>query len=123
MPADHLEILVEEPSAEAFLAAILPRLLQDTATFTIHAYQGKHDLMGKLEGRLRGYAKWLPDNCRIIVLIDRDSSDCQALKARMEYAAAASGLVTRTTCGGQPWRVVNRIAIEELARISHPADA
>jgi hypothetical protein len=114
MAADHFEILVEEPSAEAFLAASLPRLLEDVATFTIHAHQGKSDLLGKLESRLRGYAKWLPDNARIVVLVDRDDTDCKTLKAAMEQVATAAGLPTRATSGVQPWRVVNRIAVEEL---------
>jgi hypothetical protein len=41
MRAEHLEILAEEPSMEAFLHALLPRLLGDAASFAIHPYQGK----------------------------------------------------------------------------------
>jgi hypothetical protein len=50
---------------------------------------------------------------RIIVLVDRDDDDCIALKKQMEQAAKAAGLLTRATCRAQ-WRVVNRLAIEEL---------
>ena len=49
MTATHLELLVEEPSMEAFLRAFLPRLLPQDRTFEVHAFQGKNDLMGKLE--------------------------------------------------------------------------
>lgn len=110
----HMEILVEEPSAEAFLSAWLPGLLGDSATFNIHVFQGKSDLLANLEKRLKGYSHWLPDYARILVLIDRDRADCAALKAKLEQAAAAAGLPTRTVVGGPAWKVANRIVIEEL---------
>lgn len=99
---------------EAFLAQILPGLLDGRSSFTIHAHQGKPDLLAKLRGRLRGYAKWLPADARIIVLVDRDDDDCAALKRRLEADAEAAGLATRSTAGREVWRIVNRIAIEEL---------
>lgn len=114
MTAEHLEILVEEPSMEAFLAEVLPRLLAERATFAIHAHQGKSDLLAKLSGRLRGYAKWLPATVCILVIVDRDDDNCGVLKQRMDQDAKAAGLLTRTESGGAPWRVVTRIAIEEL---------
>jgi len=114
MKADHLEILVEEPSAEAFLNCILPRILNDGDTFQIHVHQGKADLLRKLESRIKAYSKWLPDNARIVVLVDRDTGDCKALKRKMEAAAAAAGMTTRSATSDGLWRVVNRIAIEEL---------
>ncbi len=114
MKADHLEILVEEQSSEAFLNCVLPRILTGEQTFQIHVYQGKNDLLRKLEGRLRGYSKWLPDNARIVVLLDRDASDCKILKQKMETAATASGMATKTTSADGLWRIANRIAIEEL---------
>ena len=114
MKAEHLEVLVEEPSMEAFLINVLPRLLAGRATFAIHVYQGKRDLMAKLAPRLRGYAKWLPDSMRIIVLVDRDSDSCAALKEKIEQDAKAAGLITRTAAKGNRWQVVNRLAIEEL---------
>ncbi len=62
MTASHLELLVEDPSMEAFLRALLPRLLPEGRTFEVHAFRGKADLLGKLEQRLRAYARWLPDD-------------------------------------------------------------
>jgi len=50
MTANHLEILVEEPSMEAFLAQLLPRLLGERATFTLHVHQGKRDLFTNFVG-------------------------------------------------------------------------
>lgn len=113
MKAEHLEFLVEEPSMETFLLKFMPRLVEDRATFTVHVYRGKADLMAKIGNRLRGYAKWLPKEARIVVLIDRDD-DCHELKRRLEQEAAAAGLLTRSTAKGGSWRVVNRVVIEEL---------
>ncbi len=113
MKANHLEFLVEEPSMEAFLCEILPKMLNGLATFSIHAHQGKPDILKNLPGRLRGYSKWLPADARIVVLVDRDDENCEALKQRLETAAAAARLATRSG-GGPNWRVVNRLAVEEL---------
>jgi hypothetical protein len=113
MTANHLEILVEEPSMEAFLAQLLPRLLGERATFTLHVHQGKRDLLHKLRGRLCGYAKWLPETTRIVVLVDRDDDDCVALKQQIEKYIVAAGLSSRTA-SGNPWQVASRLAIEEL---------
>ena len=99
---------------EAFLRALLPRLLPRDRTFEVHPFQGKSDLLGKLEARLRGYAAWLPDDWRIAIVVDRDDDDCRELKQRLEDMAARAGLRTRTRAGAARWQLVNRIAIEEL---------
>jgi hypothetical protein len=114
MTATHLEVLVEEPSMEAFLRALLPRLLPHDRSFQVHPFQGKTDLLDKLQARLRGYAQWLPEDWRIVVVVDRDDDDCESLKERLEVMAANAGLVTRSRAGSRRWQLVNRIAIEEL---------
>jgi hypothetical protein len=114
MRAEHFELLVEEPSMETFLSAVLPRIVADRATFKIHAYQGKPDLRRKLSARLRGYASWLPETWRILVLLDRDDDDCLELKRSLEDVASAAGLRTRSRSRGEPWQIVNRVAVEEL---------
>jgi hypothetical protein len=114
MTATHLELLVEEPSMEAFLRTLLPRLLPLDRTFEVHPFQGKADLLQKLHARLRGYAQWLPDDWRIVVVVDRDNDDCESLKKRLDDMAVTAGLVIRSRDGGRRWQLVNRIAIEEL---------
>ncbi|MEI6457241.1 MAG: hypothetical protein WCO93_13200, partial [bacterium] len=108
--------LVEELSAEAALLNIVPKILGASASFEIHPYQCKDDLLSKLPRVMRGYAKWLPDDWRIMVLVDEDRSDCDALKERMELAADAARLVTRTMAGSSnrhaKFQVLNRISIE-----------
>lgn len=99
---------------EAFLRALLPRLLPADRAFEVHAFQGKTDLLGKLEARLRGYAAWLPADWRVVVVVDRDDDDCRELKQRLEKLAHRAGLRSRSRAGAKPWQLVNRIAIEEL---------
>jgi hypothetical protein len=113
MTVAQVEVIVEEPSMEAALRALLPKLLTEIP-FSIYTHQGKTDLLQSLPQRLRGYAAWLPPDWRIVVVVDRDDDDCVSLKQRLERFAADAGLLTRTRAGGGPWQVVNRLAIEEL---------
>jgi hypothetical protein len=111
----HIEFLVEEPSAEAALAELMPKIIGDRATWRIHAYQGKNDLLTKLPSRLKGYAGWLPQDCFILVLIDEDRENCRSLKKRLEKASTEAGLSTRSSRRrNDRIQVVNRIAVEEL---------
>ena len=114
MKADHLVVMVEEPSMEVFLRQALPRILGEETSFDLHPFQGKQDLMDKLPSRLKGYASWLPDNSRILVLVDRDDDDCAELKERMDRISRTAHLRTKSTAGRPPWQLANRIAIEEL---------
>jgi hypothetical protein len=112
MSVAHVEVLVEEPSAEAALRILLPRILGD-CTFEVYPHHGKDELRKRLPERLRGYAAWLPDDWCIVVVVDRDDDDCLQLKRELEECALAAGLATRALGGGRI-QVVNRIAVEEL---------
>ncbi|WP_437643638.1 DUF4276 family protein [Sorangium sp. So ce362] len=100
----HLEILVEEPSAEVALNELVPKIVPG-CTFTLHPHQGKTQLLDRLPAKLSGYAKWLAEDCRIVVLVDRDREDCIALKKRIVEAERKARLPKPLLC---------RIAIEEL---------
>lgn len=114
MSVEHLEFLVEEPSMEAFLRTLLPRMLPNHLSFEVHPFQGKNDLLLNLPQRLHGYARWLPDTWRIIVILDQDDDDCRRLKQRMEIIATQAGLRTRRNAASGNWQLVNRLSIEEL---------
>jgi hypothetical protein len=109
---EHVEFLVEEPSMEAALRVLLPKVLGELE-FEIHRFQGKSDLRRELPSRLRGYASWVPASWRIVVVIDRDDESCEELKRELDDAARHAGLVLRTS-PDVSWQVVNRLAIEEL---------
>jgi len=90
-------------------------MIRGEDSFSIHPFNGKKDLLGKLPGRLRAYKKWIPRDYRIVVLIDRDRDDCTLLKKQMENIAIEAGLSTKSSSLNEGhFQVLNRIAIEEL---------
>ncbi|MBL8260305.1 MAG: DUF4276 family protein [Candidatus Competibacteraceae bacterium] len=110
---EHIEVLVEEPSMETALRLLLPKILGAT-TFNVYVHQCKNDLLARLPERLRGYAKWIPSNWCIVVVIDRDDDDCTALKANLEKTAIETNFTTRSRAENRAYNLVNRLAIEEL---------
>ena len=103
---------------EALLKPLLRRYLPAGCTFAIHPHQGKQALLRKLENRLKGYAcllsENLPENHRIVVIVDMDQDQCDQLKSKLEEACARAGLQSKRAADGPQWQVVTRIAIEEL---------
>jgi hypothetical protein len=111
----YIEFLLEERSAEAALKNLLPKIIGERVGFRLHAYQGKLDLLNKLPDRLQGYRAWMPDDYYIVVLIDADDEDCEALKAKLETIAREAGLNTKSAVlPGMHFQVLNRLAVEEL---------
>ena len=109
-----LYVYVEEPSAEAALRSIMPRLLPEGWESVYAVFQGKDDLLDKLPSRLKVYKHWPPEQWRILVLVDRDDDECGSLKERLEQMAVGEGLCTKTSAQGQAFQVLNRIAVDEL---------
>ncbi|MFD2471880.1 DUF4276 family protein [Amycolatopsis silviterrae] len=102
----RLEVLVEEPSAEAALKILLPKVVPGVG-FEIVPFNGKDSLLRKLPVRLRDYSYyWAQAGLRIVVLVDRDDDECTELKARLVRIANESGLPSKA--------VLLRIVIEEL---------
>lgn len=102
----RLEILVEEPSAEAALEALLPKIVPGCA-YQVIPFNGRADLVSGLPVRLRDYTYyWAETGLRIVVLLDRDNDDCVKLKARLVEIADEVGLPAEAT--------LFRIVVEEL---------
>ena len=99
---------------EDFLTHALPNILPENCTFQVHPFHDKSQMLRKLGSRLRAYAKWLPQEWRIVVLIDRDSNECHLLKQKIESLAISAGLRSRSTADTSDWQVVSRVVIEEL---------
>ncbi|MEO6954893.1 MAG: DUF4276 family protein [Polyangia bacterium] len=110
---DRVLFFVEEPSAEAALRTIVPAIVPGL-DFDILVFQGKRDLLKQLDGRLRGYARFMHSTWRIVVLIDRDQDDCRALRQQIDGKIQAAGLRLRTSPRDASWQAVTRVAIEEL---------
>ncbi len=99
---------------EAALEILLPKMLRAGVGIEIRQFQCKDELLQRLPQRLNGYAKWLPESTRILVIVDRDDDNCIALKQRLETIAVAAGLGTKSKPLSGRVIVINRVAIEEL---------
>jgi Domain of unknown function (DUF4276) len=112
----HIEFLLEEPSAQAALNLLLPKLLPPHVTWNCYPHRGKTDLLQRLPGRLKTYARLFPGqpDLRVVILMDADA-DCRRRKADLEKVVAGAGLLTKTTAApGQDFRVLTRLAVQEL---------
>lgn len=111
----HIEFLVEEQSSAEFLNVLVAKLLRGADTFRIHPFAGKPDLLKSLPHRLAGYKAWLPEDWRIITLVDCDKENCGVLKAKIEDCAHSAGLQTKSAAMDKKhYQMLNRIAVEEL---------
>ncbi len=110
----HIKFFLEEPSAEEALRYILPKILSPDVICIFHVFEGKDDMLEELPKHLKGH-QWIPDDWRIIVLIDEDRRDCHELKAYLEKAADEAGFVTKSSATpNEDFQIVNRIAVEEI---------
>ena len=114
----RVDFLVEEPSAKAALEQLLPRLLPADCTYRVRAFEGWQDLLGDLKAVLQGYHRRIlregETDLRVVVLLDGDGI-CARRKANLEEKAAEAGLLTKTAAGpGQPFHVLNCVAVQEL---------
>jgi len=62
---------------EAAIRVLLLRMLGNL-TFEVYPSQCKDDLLKRLPDRLRGHAAWLPNDYRMVVVVDRDDDDCRS---------------------------------------------
>ncbi len=110
----NVEFLLEEESAEEALRLLLPGILPDHVTIQTYVLSGKTRMLNTLPQRLAGYSRWMPADYRIVVAIDRDQDDCQALKERIERIISTAGLVSKTASGADCYQAATRIVVQEL---------
>ena len=118
----HIEILVEDSSAEKLLRVLLPRFLGlqgEPHTWRLHAYKGigripkglatkadpaKRILLDQLPKLLRGYGN-TPGIDAVVIVIDTDRRECAAFLAELRAVADACNPVPNT---------LFRLAVEEV---------
>jgi hypothetical protein len=110
----HFEFLLEEETAEKVLDNLLPHIVTGEHTYRCIRFQGKKDLLKNLPKELKGYARWIPNDYRIVVLLDRDRDDCIQLKSQLNQMAIDAGLIIKSPQNNNVFQVINRIAIEEI---------
>ena len=112
MTRQLLEVLVEDRSTEQALRHLMP-LIAPHCSFNIRSFDGKHGLMKRLPGRLRGYAERVryDPNLRIVVVVDLDDDNCHELKKTLEDMTRSAGLTSlRSVRTAQIPIVATRIA-------------
>jgi len=95
---EHLVFFLEEPSAQDFLQAILPRMLPAHITPHFLVFEGKQDLEKRLVTRMKC---WLRPHSQFVVMRDQDSGDCNVIKERLRGLCAEAGCpnaVVRIAC-------------------------
>jgi len=93
-----LVFCLEEPSAQAMLEGLLPRMLGDDVEICYLVFRGKQDLDKQLVKRLRG---WLRPNTDFLVLRDQDYGDCHDTKRkllRLCQQAGRTNTLVRIAC-------------------------
>lgn len=99
----ELVFLLEEPSAQAMLESLLPRMLDPSIMPRIIPFEGKSDLEKQMLRKMRGY---LNPDARFIVMRDQDSvPDCREIK---------QSLLSRCKDAGKLEVSLVRIACQEL---------
>ncbi len=115
----ELVFLLEEPSAQSMLEGLLPRFLPDDLPVRYIVFEGKSDLEAQLVRRLRHYR--VPD-ARFIVLRDKDSANCHAVKAGLVEKcreAKRPGVLVRIACPElESWYLADLAAVEQALGIT-----
>lgn len=95
---EHLVFFLEEPSAEDFLAGLLPTIMPPEVELHFLVFEGKQDLEKQLVRRMK---HWRRPNSRFIVMRDQDSGDGPMIKQRLRDLCAEAGrpdAIVRIAC-------------------------
>lgn len=109
----EIVFFLEEPSAQALLEKIIPRIIDQTPACRFVVFEGKQDLEKNLVRKMKGYR--VPD-ARFVVLRDQDAGDCRALKDALK-SKCAEGLrpdtLVRIACRElESWYLADLNAVE-----------
>lgn len=98
MMAEKLVFLLEEPSMEAMLQGLLPRILSPGVSCQTVVHEGKRDLQLSIPRKLRG---WKEPGVRFFILHDQDRKNCLDLKGELRDLTVGAGradTVIRIVC-------------------------
>lgn len=115
----ELVFFLEEPSAEATLQGLLPRILPEGVIWRAIVFEGKQDLEKRLVKKLRGY---LNPDARFVILRDKDAADCKAIKKQLTEKCIEAGkpeVLIRIACHElESWYLADLAAVERGLKIS-----
>ncbi|MEA3412892.1 MAG: DUF4276 family protein [Pseudomonadota bacterium] len=114
----ELVFLLEEPSAREMLKGVLPRLLPENVTVRYIVFEGKQDMHKRLGRKLKG---WIHQDCRFVVLRDKDSGDCVEAKNALRRICQKAGkedVLIRIACHElESWYLGDLHAVERGLRL------
>ena len=114
-PTFHLEVLVEERSAEALLIHLLPKLLGDDTACDIRVYNGKQDFLKMLPGVERpAIASFLPTQRGRTVMLDLGANVNCRPEHLVQFAIMGSALVGAIDHNDRPSIGLLNIGEEEI---------
>ena len=110
----EIVFLLEEPSAEAMLQGLLPKVLPPGRPHRCIVFEGKQDLEKQMVKRMRGY---LVPGARFVVLRDQDAGDCKNIKDRLVRKCADARrkhALVRIACHElESWYLADLAAVEK----------
>lgn len=115
----RIVFLLEEKSMKNFLDKILPRLFPELL-FLCVSHRGKSDLQQKIPQKLNA---WNVPNDRFVIVQDKDSSDCRALKNELMELCVQGGRadsLVRIVCQElEAWYIGDLSALEKAYSCKH----
>lgn len=109
----ELVFFLEEPSAEAMLQGLLPRILPPAIIPRYIVFEGKQDLEKQLVRKLRNYR--VP-GARFIIMRDKDAGDCYQIKQALVLKCLEAGrpdAIVRVVCHElESWYLGDLAAVE-----------
>lgn len=109
----ELVFFLEEPSAEALLSIMVPKLLPDLPLRFV-VFEGKQDLEKQMVRRMRGY---LVPGAKFVVLRDQDAADCHSVKRTLRKKCGEAGkpdALVRIACRElESWYLADLAAVEK----------
>ena len=110
----EIVFFLEEPSAEALLRTVIPRVLSPMPFCRYVVFEGKQDMDGQLMKKMREYK--VP-GARFVVLRDQDASDCSQcknmLRAKCEEAKRPDTLICIACRELESWYLADMSAVEK----------
>lgn len=107
--------LLEEPSIQTVLEAILPKLISESITYKCIPHRGKQDLTNAIPRTIKAF-RFSPST-KLVIVHDQDSHDCKKLKAELSQIcqnAGGSKVLIRIVCHElESWFLGNLAAVEE----------
>lgn len=107
--------LLEEPSIQIILDAILPQVIPDGIHYRCISHQGKQDLAKSIPRKIRAF-QYQPQT-KFVIVHDQDSHDCKSLKAELFKICHTAGKPTvliRIICRElESWFLGDLAAVEQ----------